>query len=441
MADYLSHYCNRAQVGERVPDENFAREIKQLFTIGLWELNPDGTQKLNEFGDPIQTYDNDDISAVARAFTGLGWSPEPSPLAADRPSGVAFDVLGLQGGWRNRLEFEGPDWTMNPMIVHPEYHDWNEKRIPNGVDEMGQRIHAVIPSRPQGQRTHFRALADMERTVEILVNHPNTAPFISKQLIQFLVTSNPSPEYVERVAYVFNPRLGGGSPDAVVGDLESVIRAILTDPEARDPLQHLAKDYFGKVREPLLRYTHLARVLKFDRYEYLLHMDTDGTFNRDMRQVALFPPSVFNFYRPDYTHPGEINDRDLVSPAFQILNSYTSTSVFNRLWSLIDEGYSRRWNRIRPNYAGEEIQNEWGPRAVYSRRDFNPDISHLYAVAQAGNEVELLDRASLIFTAGTLGKESREEILTILQEEPNRLARANLAAFLTLVSPEGAVLK
>ncbi len=216
MGTYLSHIGNEKAdpANGRYPDENYAREIMQLFSIGLWELNPDGTRKLDSQGEPIPTYDNTDITNLAEVFTG-----------------VNFPSNNFGGGWRDDGDSEN-QWMLRPMKIFASHHDWTVKHIPMGVDDNGNRLHYTIPANPSGDDN--AALAEVETVVEQLVNHPNCAPFISRQLIQFLVTSNPSPAYVQRVATVFTDNGSG-----VTGDMEAIVKAILLDNEARNPLNHL----------------------------------------------------------------------------------------------------------------------------------------------------------------------------------------------------------
>ncbi|MDP4778100.1 MAG: DUF1800 family protein [Opitutales bacterium] len=390
MGNYLSHLGNRkADVSiERYPDENYAREIMQLFSIGLWELNLDGTQKLDAQGEPIPTYGNYEITELARVFTGTHY-------ASLTNSGTSFG-----SGWRDDGDSVN-EWMITPMKVYAVQHDFDSKQV-----VAGNGTYHTIPARGT---TDENAMQDVEDVVYHLVRHPNTAPFICRQLIQFLITSNPSPEYVARVASVF---VDNGS--SVTGDMNAVVRAIYLDEEARDPLEHLATPYFGQLREPLLRYMHLARMLKLDRHEDLLTWDW-GNHQAETLQEPMKAPSVFNYYRPDFRLFGTLADNGLDSPAFGIVNSYSSISFPNWMWRLCYHGFK------------------------YIDYDYPEDLSEL--VALAGDIPVLLDHLSLLYTAGTLSAESRQIITTALTSESNLTERARLAAYLVLVSPEGSCLK
>ncbi len=280
MGFYLSHVNNGKSdpVANTFPDENYAREVMQLFTIGLFELNVDGTQRLDGNGNPIPTYNNSDIREFAKIFTGLSYGPE-NPGAASY-FGKPQPVLHI------------------PMVMFDAFHEPGEKQLLNG-----ERV-------PSGQD----GLADIEAALDNLFNHPNTAPFISKQLIQRLVTSNPSEEYIARVSAAFAG--GDGVPR---GDMRRVIRAILTDSEVVDAL---------RLREPFRRYVALNRSLSAwgeDNTAPGL-----GLVNQFLtQQNVLSAPSVFNFYSPNFVPSGELAAAGMAGPEFQITNASTIIGVTN----------------------------------------------------------------------------------------------------------------
>ncbi|MFN5268532.1 MAG: DUF1800 family protein, partial [Hyphomonadaceae bacterium] len=224
MGVYLTHMANQKEdlTTGRSPDENFAREVMQLMSIGLFELNNDGTQKLDGSGNPIPTYTAADISNLAKVFTGFSWF-------ATTPTNSTFS-----GGGRNDASF------VNPMIAYPNFHSISEKRF------LGTVIPATTTPNPAG---------DLKIALDAIFNHPNVGPFIGKQMIQRLVTSNPSPAYVNRVANVFNNNGSG-----VRGDMAAVVRAVLLDSEARNMSAGVDAN-FGKLREPVIRMTGLMRAL------------------------------------------------------------------------------------------------------------------------------------------------------------------------------------
>ncbi|MEM8885939.1 MAG: DUF1800 family protein, partial [Planctomycetota bacterium] len=292
MGLYLTHMANDKGDPARgiFPDENYARELMQLFTIGLWQLEQDGSRKLDGNGQPIPTYTNADITELARVMTGLG------PNGGD-----VFTAIEPEDHRYDR-----------PMAVWEEHHATGPKRL---ID---------------GSFTDGTTAEDIDAALDALVNHPNTAPFISKQLIQRLVSSNPSPAYVGRVAAVFADN-GNGER----GDLGAVVRAILLDPETRDPARHTERT--GKIREPVLRYIQLLKAFELASESglllnpgfRLLNLNPDPEESPDLRQRPLAPPSVFNFYRPDY-QPPTLAGTGLVSPESQIIHAAT-VSGYNSL--------------------------------------------------------------------------------------------------------------
>lgn len=287
------------------------------------------------------------------------------------------------------------------MKIFASEHDFGSKLV-----VAGNGTYHTIPARSSSDTN---AMQDVEDAVGHLVRHPNTAPFICRQLIQFLITSNPSPAYVQRVAAVF-----ANNGSGVTGDLEAVVRAIYLDEEARDPMQHLTTSHFGQLREPLLRYMHLARVLKLGRHQNLMTWDW-GNHENETLQGFMMAPSVFNFYRPDFRLFGNLAANELDSPAFGIVNSYSSISFPNWMWRMCEVGF----NLVGYNYP--------------------EDLSELEALA---NDIPaLLDHLSVLYCAGTLSADSRVAITTALQAENDLTDRARLAAYLVLVAPEGSCLK
>lgn len=280
MGVYLSTLGNEKPnpVTGRRADENYARELMQLFSIGLIGLNPDGTEIPGSV-----TYTQADVESLARVFTGWAWDLD--------------SFRGWTSGWQ-------PDRTAmeRPMAAFQERHDTDAKVF------LGMNL-------PAGQS----AEADMQMALDRIFTHPNVGPFISKQLIQRLVTSNPSPAYVRRVATVFNDN-GNGER----GDLGAVVSAILLDVEARSASVAAGQNY-GKLRESLLRYAHVWRAFRMNDPIVI-----DRSLQQHLPQVApLTAPSVFNFFRPDYAPPGIFTNAGLVAPEIQ-LNSETNTNRVNR---------------------------------------------------------------------------------------------------------------
>ena len=373
MGWYLSHVGNQKADPSipRYPDENFAREIMQLFTIGLWELNPDGTRKLDSSGDPIPTYDNGDITELARVFTGLYY---------DAPYGWGG------GGW-SETHF------LKPMVMYADRHDFEAKRLPHGK---------VIPARAPSDEA---GMQDVRDAIQALVRHPNTAPFISRRLIQFLVTDNPTPDYVGRVSGIFS---------ATDGNLGEVVRAILLDPEARKlPLDPT----FGKVREPVIRTMHLGRIGGLAAiHPDFVWWNSESRYYGFSFQEPLYSPSVFNFFTPEYQAPGEIREQNLVSPGFQIIDSYSSISFPNRMWDYLREGFSSSWS---------------GPR-------YPLDFSSSLLVAD--DPEALVERLNLLVCAGSMTTHTRQAILNALaSSDLTDEQRVAIALWTAITCPEGSV--
>lgn len=299
MGVYLSHLFNRKgdPAKNLRPDENYAREIMQLFTIGLYELNPDGTRKLDADGQEIPTYDNTDIQEMAKVFTGLelaGYYWPWDKAFATYPVDWAPDYELNQSLVMANL------WT--PMRMNEAYHEPGEKRILK---------RATLPAGQDGMR-------DIDQAIEVLFQHPNTGPFIGRQLIQRLVKSNPSPAYVARVSAVFADNGAG-----IRGDMAALIKAILLDPEARERTGRAQR-----VREPLIRYTQFMRAFKAQNYSGRM-WNYGYQFEERVKQSILSAPSVFNFYTPDFAPNGPIYDAGLSAPEFQLHDTSSSVGYVN----------------------------------------------------------------------------------------------------------------
>lgn len=289
MGSYLNMKGNQKAdpATGRLPDENYAREVMQLFTIGLYRLQTDGSLALDASGNPQETYDNTDIQGLAKVFTG--WNAS----TATDPSGVLAAVA-----YRHGL----------PMVLTNTLHSTEEKRF------LGQ----VIPA-----STTVDGAGDLKVALDTLFNHPNTAPFICKQLIQRLVTSNPSAAYVARVAAVF-----ANNGSGVRGDLRAVFQAIWLDAESRNPGTLAA---FGKLREPVLRIVQWGRTFGASNADGLWNLGlTDA--DTALGQMPLRAPSVFNFFRPGYVPPNSaIGAQNWVAPEFQISAEPTVVGYINYL--------------------------------------------------------------------------------------------------------------
>jgi uncharacterized protein (DUF1800 family) len=340
MGQYLSSLRNQKAITDSSgtvlvsPDENYAREIMQLFSIGLVQLHPDGSLRLSANGQPIPTYGQADIVDLARVFTGWSFSKRNSPASS---SNVIDNTTFSYG---NGGTYQQAQW-LNPMKQFPAYHDTGAKSV------LGLAI-------PQG-RTGEQELADI---LNHLAAHPNIAPFISKKLIQRLVTSNPSAGYVHRVSTAW---IAGG------GNLRAVAKAILLDYEARSP-DAASLIGAGKKKEPLLHYTGLARALQagtelkisdlapygsgtmFSGFPAGAGRFREGSTDSSLGQTPLHAPTVFNWFYPDYSTGGAIADAGLVTPEFQIATEINTISHINTNYTLTTSSSGEAASSL-PNYS------------------------------------------------------------------------------------------
>ncbi len=373
------------------PDENYARELMQLFSIGLEQLNLNGTPRKDAAGNSIPTFDNDVVRGFAKAFTGWDWGD--ATRFGRRP--------------------QSPNSQLLEMQPFDEFHDKGAKTLLNG---------RVLPS---GQS----AVDDLNDALDNVFAHRNVAPFIAKQLIQRLVTSNPSPAYVRRVAQVFNDNGLG-----VRGDMRAVIKALLLDDEARNG--HITQPRrFGKLREPVLKQSALWRALDAipmatannngERvgprvYRY-------AASNADFAQRPLSALSVFNFFLPNFAQPGPIEAAGLVSPEFEILTDTTITDTTNALRGSIHERDATLSGAriLTPSTAG--------------RGNVLLDLGQEKALAD--DPEALINHLDLLLMAGQMSDTMRDALITFLDTEPTGDPRIRVedTLFLLVTSPEFAV--
>ncbi|MEM8800402.1 MAG: DUF1800 domain-containing protein [Pseudomonadota bacterium] len=387
MARYLTYIRNRKgnpNTG-RTPDENYAREVMQLFTIGLVELNLDGTPRLAG-GQPVETYTNDDILGLARVFTGLSYAGD------------------------NFFGRPDPASEYAPLQSFPEYHSELEKSF------LGTTI-------PAGTGPD----ASISTALDTLFNHPNVGPFIGRQLIQRLTASHPDPAYVARVATAFNngsfttengARFGSGTR----GDMQAVIAAILLD-QSRNDLEALNGQSAGKLRSPVLRFVHWVRAFNVSNINSANEWRLRDSSNAATRlgQQPFRPPSVFNFYRPGFVAPGtESGSLGLTAPELQIMSATTSV------------GYAR--------FIDNFVRNRTGVRDN-SNDTFVPDYSTELALADRPEA--LVDHLSNLLTGGRMTNVSKDRMAAILAEIPIRenrqeqdlTTRVHVAVALALFTP------
>lgn len=391
MGFYLSHLNNaKTDVENNTnPDENYAREIMQLFSIGLFELNQDGTYKLDGSGNTIPTYNNEDIKEFAKIFTGFG---------------IGERADGEELNFGNSIYIA--DATV-PMKMYDEWHEPGEKHLLNGY---------VVPEGQTGEE-------DIDAALDHLFNHENVGPFISKRLIQHFVKSNPTPQYVSDIAGIFND-----NGDGVRGDLGAVVKGILMHEEART-CEWMQDATQGKLREPILRYTTFARQFKGESPFYDRYWNISWNFLEATDQFPLHSPTVFNFFSPFYSPNGPIADAGLIGPEFEIHNSRTSINFANQLYIWIEwEGLSYcRWEET-PEGSNNYVRT---------------DLTALYEMAR--EEDALLDYLDLTLCHGQLSQRTREIIKSTIANYPvsasGLYSRVELASYLVLVSPDYNILK
>lgn len=417
MAIYLTYLGNRKGDPDtgRVPDENYARELLQLFTVGVAALNPDGTLQTDSTGSSIELYDNSDITGLARVFTGLFF--EPSRFESG--SGREFDIGTL----------DDAAWT-EPLGVYPEIHSELEKSF----------LGTTIPAGTGPRESVTLAL-------DHIFAHPNVPPFVSRQLIQRFVTSHPEPAYVERVAAAFEAgsyQLPNGNVvgDGRRGDLSATIAAILMDDEARSPSAREAES-FGKLREPAIRFTNWARAFNVEvpAPQYVFELRNAGEA-AGLAQQPFSARSVFNFFRPGYVAPGTLTGAaGLTMPELQIVNASSIPGFINFMtFFVVEEKDSPEYlEEVREAYAGfiEEqgldddiFDEELAARAML------PDYSAEFALVD--NPTALLDRVDRLLTLGEMTDETRDSILEAMEAIPDDQApiRVYLAILMTLSSPD-----
>lgn len=409
MGNYLSMIYNEKANPDlgTSPDENYAREVMQLFSIGLVQLHPDGSVRLDA-GTllPIPTYDNFAITELARIFTG--WS-----YAKRWVGDQLIDNTRFYGGGGPRYR---TGVTNVPMKMFPDFHDTGEKTIVGGV---------TIPAGQSGEQ-------DMEDALDALFNHSNTPPFVSRRLIQRLVTSNPSRGYVYRVAQTFENNGTG-----VRGDLGAVITAILTDYEARS-LDVADEPEFGKQKEPLIRFISIMRALNTNTNLPVEDLEAFG-FNNEGRfpsgtgrfrfgdttnllsQSPLSSPSVFNWFMPDYVFPGIMAESGMVGPEFQTTTETWVVKSANYKYGLL----------FGPNGLG--LQALRGDRTGSDHAI--PDFTRLQEILDSEGVDGLINHLDKFWTGSAMSSETKVILSDVLGGTLDSL-KVQTAVYLTVVSPD-----
>jgi uncharacterized protein (DUF1800 family) len=449
MGLYLSHLRNDGR--SATPNENFAREILQLFAVGLFQLNMNG-EKVLVGGEPVASYDEDVVKGFARVFTGFTY---------DDPY-CRVDTSGLPAG----AELPAAGYAVTPPTctdgyggVHPSW-DWNPTRDDLGanfppVDRGWQRPMVAFPTRHHagskqllkygnytgsvpacaaaiamasattnpgllpaidttgsgfttGTRTNKKHAYDtLNAAIDNIFCHPNVGPFISRHLIKFLVTSNPTPAYVGRVAAVFNNNGSG-----VRGDMKAVIRAILLDDEALSPATTLtAAEYqkFGKLKEPMLRLSALLRAFDYrnsaGRYEFHYGLDNPES---GISQAPLQSPTVFNYYNPEFAPPGPVSMASAIAPEFEITTTTSIAATQNYFGRLVTDTSSQRQYRQAPIWwVGDGCNYTSAPENC-----LRADVLELFAIAD--NSTQLMQYLNLVLMAGTLSPANQAALAAAL---------------------------
>ncbi len=366
MASFLTFLNNRranAATGS-VPDENYSRELMQLFTIGLNRLNMDGTLQLSG-GQPIETYTPADVSQLARVFTGLTLDSTDNTT---------------------------PDRYRRSLIVNAGTHETGASTF----------LGTTVPAGTEG-------VAAVRLALDAIFAHPNVPPFVSKQLIQRLVTSNPTPAYVGRVAAVFADN-GSGTR----GDLRAVVRAVLLDSEARADTG-TSSTTGGKLREPVIRFANWARAFGATSTGGLWPIGDTTSSTTRLAQSLGRSASVFNFFRPGYTPPNTaISNASLVGPEFQITNELSVVAYINYMQTVIQNGAG----------TGTDVRGDYAAM-----------------IALAGDSAALVDEVNLLLAAGQIGAANVAAIRAAVDSisattTAGQTNRVYTAILLAMASPE-----
>lgn len=415
MGTYLTFLNNHASDPTKFvyPDENYAREIMQLFSIGLYQLNQDGTEIKDSNGKSIPTYNNDDIANLAKIFTGLSWGDG--------------NYLGIREkdywSYTKRMKFYGLDssdakkntWKTNPRIV--DGHERGTKTFLNATVD------------PTASRTPMQGEADIQDALNIIFNHPNVGPFVVKKLIQRLVTANPSPAYIQRITNVFNNNGSG-----VRGDLKAVIRAILLDDDARNCCGDDA-EYFGHLREPFIRYMNLVKGLNLTAQGGVYRNSMVRVYDKT-EQSPLYSNSVFNFFSPNYQPNGPLKDAGKTGPEFQILSAQTLAGYYNALHEWIINDNPVEYYGL---FTGETYKPEQNPKF---------DLTADYPLTRNDKIPQLLDKYNLVLANGRLSAQTLKLIGDAIKTMPytedvngipattEAYRRTRMCVYLIMTSPD-----
>jgi uncharacterized protein (DUF1800 family) len=391
MGQYLTYFQSdkpNPATGSHA-DENYAREIMQLFTIGLVMLNPDGSPQNDSTGAPIPTYGLPEIENLAEVFTG--WASNPIPP----------HQIGDEMAWEYDLDY------LHPMAPYEAHHDTDAKTIIGGV---------AIPAGGTCE-------SDLKIALDTLFQHPNVGPFVGRQLIQRLVTSNPSPGYIGRVSAAF-----ADDGHGVRGNMLAVFEAILTDAEAR------TAGTASRLREPIVRFTELYRafaatdVAGDGQITESQVASYNGLFN--FGESPYWAPTVFNFFTPDYARPGPLLNAGLAAPEFEITNEYTAVLMGNQLEA---SSYQYIDGSGMQHSGADGFTTSTGPSSVL--------LHTAEWEAFASDPGALLDNLNLVFMEGLMPATMKASIVQYVSNIPASSPgqRVAEAAFLVVSSPQYSV--
>lgn len=396
MGYYLNTRGNQKENATtgRQPDENYAREVLQLMSIGLVQINADGTPQRGADGKPIDSYTQADITNLARVFTGYDFDPSYNQRSV--VPGTSTNITGVT-------------YTRLPMVLTESRHSTLQATF------LGTTIPANTPG-----------AAALQTALNTIFNHPNVGPFMGRQLIQRLVTSNPSPAYVARVAAAFANNGAG-----VRGDMRAVIKAVLLDDEARSPAG-LTQASFGKLREPMLRFVQWARTFGVTSAAGSWKLGNLSDAGTRLGQSPLRSPSVFNFFRPGYVPPSTaLATAGAVAPEFQLVNESSVGGYLNYMQGAIRNGIFVNAPDLPNN--GSTAANGFDIKTLY------PNEMAIVTDADA-----LVARINLLMCAGQLSANTVKIIadaikatpVTATSSESTKLNRIASVVFLTMASAE-----
>nr|WP_315494583.1 DUF1800 domain-containing protein [uncultured Rhodoferax sp.] len=405
MGHYLNTKGNQKEnaVTGRVPDENYAREVMQLFTIGLVQLNPDGSEKTGANGQRLETYTQSDVTQLARVFTGYDFDQRQNVTVVIDPEG--------------KRKVGNTNFAKQHMALTANRHSEQEVRF----------LGTTIAPKTSGADA-------LKKALDTLFQHPNVGPFFGKQMIQRLVTSNPSPAYVARVSAVFADNGAG-----VRGDLRAVFAAILLDDEARSPAG-LSNPQFGRLREPMLRLVQWGRTFGIASAQGSWKIGDLSNPATQLGQSPLRSPSVFNFFRPGYVPPAtQMAANGAAAPEFQIVTESSVAGYINYLQGVVRNGIY-----VNDPDLPNNVSNSKNPKAGFDiKASYTPEL------ALAADAKALVARLNLLLCAGQLPAALQARMVTALNATPlnatspsdKRLDRVAAAVLLTMAAPQYLVQK